>query len=238
MRVDARGRRRFAATLLLAAVVSGCGRSSQPPETALVDVMDGQIADGSEITIEGTVVSLTPLPAATMVSYRLSDGSASVVVVADEGSAPPQLADRIRLRGIVRTDYRVDVPGQDPIEFGTVIEESSRAGVGASEASAAELWTWAGGVAGIVILGWLVAWAVIRRANGSEVENLMPCRGCKGEVREAWVSCPWCGIKLDAKPPSSATMLVEPIGGEMPIAEIPSPSARATILIEPDGDGR
>lgn len=222
--------------VLLIAVLAACGRSDVPPITPLTDVLEGRVNDGAAVTVEGTVVSLTPLPAAAAISYRLSDGAISIVVVSPETSELPQVADRVRISGVVRTEYTVEAPGEAPVPFGTVIEEVGRQSVVDADVSARDLWTWAGGVAGVVVLGWLVAWAIIRRASTPQEDEISPCRGCQGEVQSSWISCPWCGLKRDAKAPSPATMIVEPMGGDVPAAEGRSGVAGATIIIAPEDD--
>lgn len=223
-----------ASLTLLTIVLTACGGGPKPSITPLTDVLEGRVSDGSTVSVEGTVVSLTPLPAASAISYRLSDGGTSIVVVAPQDSELPQVADRVQVSGVVRIGYSVEAPGQEPVPFGTVIEEVERQPVLDTEVSARDLWTWAGGVAGVVVLGWLVAWAIIRRASAPEEEDAAPCRGCQGEVRGSWTSCPWCGLKLDAKPPSSATMLVEPVGADVPEPEGRRGVAGATVIIAPE----
>lgn len=220
--------------LLLVALLAACGRDAAPPVTPLTDVLEGRVNDGAAVVVEGTVVSLTPLPAAAAVSYRLSGGATSIVIVTPETSELPQVAERVRVIGVVRVGYSVEAPGEAPVPFGTVIEETERKSVLDTDVSTSDLWTWAGGVAGVVVLGWLVAWAIIRRASTSQEDDFAACRGCQAEVQNSWVSCPWCGLKLDAKPPSSATMIVEPSGADVPVLEGLGGAAGATIIIAPE----
>lgn len=230
----ARARRfRHAGMLMLLVVLTACGREAATPVTPITDVLEGRVDDGASVVVEGTVVSLTPLPAAAAVSYRLSEGATSIVIVAPETSELPQVADRVRVGGVVRVGYSVEAPGEAPVPFGTVIEETERTSVVDTDVSASDLWTWAGGIAGVVVLGWLVAWAIIRRASTSQEDEIASCRGCQAEVQVAWISCPWCGLKLDAKPPSPATMIVEPPGESVSFMEGQSGAAGATIIIAP-----
>lgn len=227
--------------LIVGAFLAGaCGGSSPDlPVTPIADVIGGRVADGVRVVVTGTVISSMPLPSAASPSYGLARDGYKIVVVAAPGDPIPAIADQVEITGTVRTNYSISVPGEESVPYGTVIEESSRRPFIAADVSARGLWLWAGGIAAIIVLGWLIAWAVIRRSGGGAKRELGECRGCQEEIELAWVSCAWCGLKVDAKPPTPSTMIVAPAAapGAMEDVARPGGSGNATIIVSPSDDG-
>lgn len=233
--------RRWLSAIAFAFVMlaSACDGSEPAPEVSVGDILGGRVAEGTPVRVRGTVLSGVALPAAGAVSYRLADEGTSIVIVAATDSDAPTIASQVEITGVVRTDFRVDVPGQEAVTFGTVVEEVRRRTIIGEELSTSGVWIWTGGAAGVVFLGWLVAWAIIRRTSGSRTSEIGECRGCSREVEVSWVSCPWCGIKLDVTPPTPATMVFDPPAGRHEAPQEPSgTTSRPTIVLPPDGAER
>jgi hypothetical protein len=88
----------FAATLALAAVVSGCALNSRP-SVAELKYNPGRYQDRT-IAIDGVVTSSWGVPLVPFKMYRVDDGTGEVTIVAQDGRVPTKGA-HVRVKGRV-----------------------------------------------------------------------------------------------------------------------------------------
>jgi hypothetical protein len=218
-----------AVTLLVLAALGGCAREDEVELTSIEDILSGRVADGEQVTIEGTVVASRPRPAVDRVTYDISADNQTLPVVTEQ--AAPPLAEALRIEGTVRVSFVVG-----DVDLGTVLEEASRGPVG-GESREWPLWVWAasGGGALLVVLAVIIVLARRKRSRGEG----MPCPHCGAATEPDWVVCTECGRRLDAAPSAPETMISAPPPPPGPspdeIAEKKRRSA-STILLPPGED--
>jgi hypothetical protein len=90
---------RLGASLVLAAMLSGCALAVRRPSVAELKFNPGRYHDRT-VAIDGVVTSSWGLPLVPLKFYKLDDGTGEVTVIANDGRVPSRGA-RVRVKGRV-----------------------------------------------------------------------------------------------------------------------------------------